>query len=396
MILALAMSRPFTPTPASRPGRLDRRTAVTQAPKKLVSVDRKSIFKPLPPGWFVDHREVDAAAGEENDLALNAETCWEAMADEGYLTPNELFFVRNHAPTPHIDAYSWKLRVDGPGVRKSLELDYDDLLRMENVSAVRALEWRRARLCFLRRASRPRGAGDPVEAWGDRGGGVDRRLAGSDTRAGGAEEHGTRGDAREPRWHEDAASAAHREGSRRGHAPGPRHEVAGEPLPPSHGFPARVVVSRWAAVASVKWVGRMHVSEGPLFSPWNTEKYVMTGGDFGEKREPVTEQVVKSALELAWSARIPQGRQEIRGRSWSPHGAISRVEYSVDGGPWRRARLLEPNIPGRGCAGCSPGMRAPVNTRYGSKLRTRGATASPRLCPTTSSAISMPESSDTQ
>jgi sulfane dehydrogenase subunit SoxC len=73
---------------------------------------------------------------------------------------------------------------------------------------------------------------------------------------------------------------------------------------------------------------------------------VLTGRDFGEKREPVTAQVVKSALELAWPARLLRGRHEIRGRSWSPHGAISQVEYSLDGGPWRRARLLEPNIPG--------------------------------------------------
>jgi sulfane dehydrogenase subunit SoxC len=52
----------------------------------------------------------------------------------------------------------------------------------------------------------------------------------------------------------------------------------GEVLPPDHGFPARVVVPGWAAVASVKWVGRIYVSEEPLYSPWNTEKYVMTGG----------------------------------------------------------------------------------------------------------------------
>ncbi len=87
----------------------------------------------------------------------------------------------------------------------------------------------------------------------------------------------------------------------------------GEPLPPDHGFPARVVVPRWAAVASVKWLGRIHVSEGPLYSPWNTEKYVMTGGIFGKEREPVTTQVVKSALELPWPARLPPGRHTIGG-----------------------------------------------------------------------------------
>jgi hypothetical protein len=35
----------------------------------------------------------------------------------------------------------------------------------------------------------------------------------------------------------------------------------------------------------------------------------------------------------------------IRGRSWSPFGKITKVEYSLDqGGTWQTARLREPNI----------------------------------------------------
>lgn len=317
---------------------------MTQAPKKSVVDASKSILKPLPPGWFVDHREVDAAAGEENDLALNAEMRWEAMAEVGYLTPNELFFVRNHAPTPHIDASSWRLHVNGPGVRENLELDYDDLLRMEHVTVVRALECAGNGRVFF---GEQEGCEAPGTQWrlGAIGvaewTGVPLGLV--------LERAGLKKSAREVMLESLDDMKMRR--------PLPvekaREEdtllvlaMNGEPLLPDHGFPVRVVVPRWAAVASVKWIGRIHVSEGPLFSPWNTEKYVMMGGDFGEKREPVTEQVVKSALELAWPARIPRGRREIRGRSWSPHGSISQVEYSVDGGPWRRARLLEPNIPG--------------------------------------------------
>jgi hypothetical protein len=99
-------------------------------------------------------------------------------------------------------------------------------------------------------------------------------------------------------------------------------------------------------VASVKWLGRLHVSEGPLFSPWNTEKYVMTGGQFGERREPVAGQVVKSAVELAWPARLRRGLRTVTGRSWSPGGKIRRVEYGLDDGPWREAELFGPNVPG--------------------------------------------------
>ena len=120
----------------------------------------------------------------------------------------------------------------------------------------------------------------------------------------------------------------------------------GEELPPDHGFPVRALVPRWAAVASVKWLGEIFVSEEPLYSPWNTEQYVLTGGGHGAEREPVTDQVPKSAIELPWPAHLDAGRHTITGRSWSSNGAISLVEYSVDGCPWRPARLLEPNISG--------------------------------------------------
>lgn len=317
---------------------------MTQVSRKITSITNNSILKPLPPEWFVDYREEEVTTGEQNDLALNVEMRWEEMADEGYLTPNRLFFVRNHAPTPRIDASSWRLRVDGPGVRRSLELSYDDLLKMESVTLVRALECAGNGRVFF---GEQQGQETPGTQWRLGAIGVAKWTGvplGAILERAGLKESASEAmleslDAVRMRrplpvekaLEEDTILAL---------------DMNGEPLPPDHGFPVRVVVPRWGAVASVKWVGRIYVSEGPLFSPWNTEKYVLTDGALGEKREPVTLQVVKSALELAWSARLPRGRNEIRGRSWSPHDAISRVEYSLDGRPWRRVWLMEPNIPG--------------------------------------------------
>ncbi|MET0419570.1 MAG: molybdopterin-dependent oxidoreductase, partial [Actinoplanes sp.] len=48
-------------------------------------------------------------------------------------------------------------------------------------------------------------------------------------------------------------------------------EMNGEPLPPDHGFPLRVVVPGWIGISSIKWVGSIEVSDAPLFSPWNTQ-----------------------------------------------------------------------------------------------------------------------------
>jgi DMSO/TMAO reductase YedYZ molybdopterin-dependent catalytic subunit len=125
------------------------------------------------------------------------------------------------------------------------------------------------------------------------------------------------------------------------------YEMNGDPLPLDHGFPVRLVVPGWVGIANVKWVGSIEVADHPLFSLWNTAQYRCTGGDYPADSPPLTEQVVKSAFELAREATLPAGVERVvTGRSWSGKGAIRRVEVSVDGGAtWERARLCKPNVP---------------------------------------------------
>lgn len=302
------------------------------------------IRKPLPPERFVDFREGEAEPDDPTgDQTFNAEMRWEAMAGKGYLTPVGSFFVRSHAPTPRIDPAAWTLRVEGPGVKRPLELGYDDLSRMPHLSLVRALECAGNGRAFFEEVQRKGADGTP---W---------RLGA----IGVAEWTGV------PLW-EVLERAGLKETAREVMLEGLDVVRMRRPLPvekamedtllafgmnggllaPDHGFPVRAIVPGWAAVASVKWLGRIHVSETPLSSPWNTDKYVLTGGSFGAEREPVKEQGVKSALELPWPARIPADRHVLRGRSWSGYGAIGRVECSVDGGTWRDARLFGENVPG--------------------------------------------------
>ncbi|MEV1205850.1 sulfite oxidase, partial [Microbispora rosea] len=56
---------------------------------------------------------------------------------------------------------------------------------------------------------------------------------------------------------------------------------------------------------------------------------------------------VKSAFELPWPARFEAGREHLlRGRSWSGHGRVVRVEVSDDEGvSWRLARLRDDRHP---------------------------------------------------
>ncbi|HEY8524988.1 MAG TPA: sulfite oxidase [Acidimicrobiales bacterium] len=293
------------------------------------------IVKPLPPEWFIVH-------------GSNAEMRWDTVG-RGFLTPNDRFFVRNHTRTPHIDVRTWRLRVFGSGLRGGpVEFSYEDLLALPartttaliecagngrrffgdqqgrpasgtpwGLGAVGAARWRGVPLAeVLDRAGikptaadvMPEGLDDPVVSDGVDHGRVRRPLS-------------------VDKALDDVLIA---------------YEMNGEPLPPDHGFPARLVVPGWVGVASTKWLGRIEVSDQPLFSPWNTTWYRMTGPDYPPDSPPLTVQPVKSALELPWEAELRAGRpQTLRGRAWSGGAPIRRVEVSVDGGRrWRPARLL--------------------------------------------------------
>src|SRR5680860_1820692 len=60
---------------------------------------------------------------------LNYGTPLEALEGE-FLVPNDLFFIRTHAPIPDIDPGEWRLNVTG-AVDTPLELSLDDLKGME-------------------------------------------------------------------------------------------------------------------------------------------------------------------------------------------------------------------------------------------------------------------------
>ena len=163
----------------------------------------------------------------------------------------------------------------------------------------------------------------------------------------------------------------------------------GAPLPPDHGFPARLVVPGWVGIASIKWLGRIEVADQPLFSPWNTTQYRMIGADYPADSPPLTAQQVKSAFELPLGATLPAGRRlALHGRSWSGDAAIRRRR-----GADRRATPRRPARAGarartgrtcraRGCAGASTGgRRRPAPTSCWRARPTAAGTTQPDAVP---------------
>lgn len=290
--------------------------------------------KPVPPDAFYN-------------FGSNHEMRWEQMYGRGYVVPADRFFIRNHTRTPRIDVATWRLRVEGSGIERPLELTYDELLAMPTVSVLRYVECAGNGRSFFESIGGTRAEGTQwklgaigVAEWT----GVPLRDV--------LERAGIKRTAR------DVMPVGLDDLNVRRPMPVAKamepdtllvFAMNGEPLPPDHGFPVRVLTPGWVGIANIKWVGRIEVSEEPLFSPWNTESYVLIGPDYSPEppaRGPIlSTQNVKSALELPWPADLTAGQHTIRGRSWSPFAPIASVEYSLDdGASYQRARLQEPNL----------------------------------------------------
>lgn len=318
--------------------------SLARIPRRVATLER---LMPRPPAWSSYHRvlkPVPPALFADRGTGVDFETRPSVFGD--YLTPNDRFYLRSHSPTPTIEVQSWRLTIDGSGVRTPLELSYDEISAMPLTTVTRTIEcagnWRR----FFKEAF-------AVEAEGGQWGmgaigcaewtgvrlrdllertGVKRRAR--DVMPEGLDDHRvSRPMPLEKAMRDDTLLAL---------------RMNGEALSPDHGFPARVLVSGWAGVASIKWVGRIQVAEEPLYSPYNTMEYVLIGPDYPMRYPalgpPVAEMPVVSILDLDWPAILRPNVRTIRGRSFAGEGKVRGVVYSIDGGSWRPARLIPPNI----------------------------------------------------
>ncbi len=124
------------------------------------------------------------------------------------------------------------------------------------------------------------------------------------------------------------------------------YRMNGEPLPPQHGYPLRLVVPGWYGMASVKWLHRIEVLERPFEGFQNSVAYRYQS-DADDPGRPVREMRVKSLMWLPSTVEflserrvLEAGPTTIVGRAWSGHGPVVKVEVAVDG-VWRSARLDE-------------------------------------------------------
>ncbi len=107
----------------------------------------------------------------------------------------------------------------------------------------------------------------------------------------------------------------------------------GEPLPPEHGFPARLVVpGLYGYVSATKWVTELKVTR---FA--DDEAYWTPRG--WSERGPVK---LSSRIDIPRPGDdLPAGEVVVAGVAWAQHTGISGVELRVDDGPWVAAELAD-------------------------------------------------------
>lgn len=105
----------------------------------------------------------------------------------------------------------------------------------------------------------------------------------------------------------------------------------GEPLPVSHGFPARLVVpGLYGYVSATKWVTDLELSTFEAFDAY----WVRRGW---AKQAPVK---VSSRIDTPRSGQtVSTGVVLVGGVAWAQHRGIAKVEVQVGDGPWQEARL---------------------------------------------------------
>ena len=293
-------------------------------------------------------KRADLIVHEEEPF--NAETCPAALA-EGAVTATDAFYVRGHGPVPELDATTWRLRVHGL-VERELDLSLTTLREAfrerEETATLQCAGNRRAGLIGIRDipGEAPWGAGATGTAtWSGVALSDVLALAGPLPEATDVGFEGA-----------DVAAEAKPSQCFGGSIPfdkARRREVLlawamnGEPLPPVHGAPLRVVVPGYIGARSVKWLERIEVRSSPWEGYFQHVAYRLLpeDGTPGPGAGVPLGLVALNAdvLSPADGETVAAGPVEVRGYAFAGgERYVTRVDVTLDGGTtWRQAELLE-------------------------------------------------------
>ncbi|MFL6443854.1 MAG: sulfite oxidase [Candidatus Sulfotelmatobacter sp.] len=271
---------------------------------------------------------------------------------ETWLTPNDVFFVRQHLPRPQVNENTYALSLQGR-VTKPLQLSLAELRKLPQQTVAATLECTgNARGFFRPRVPGiqwGRGAIGNAEWSGPRLSDV-LKLAGSNVDSAYVTFNGAdNGVAKTPDFIRSMpmSKALH-----------PATLLAlrmnGDVLPELHGFPVRLIVPGWDGTSWVKWVTSISVADqadaGFFMMPAYRfpEHPVPPGGAANPEDLKVIEGMpVKSFITSPEDQQqIKPGPSIVKGIAWAGEERITSVAVSTDGGiRWSEAELSPQNLP---------------------------------------------------
>ncbi len=257
---------------------------------------------------------------------------WETL--DSWITPNDEFFIIKHYDEPVIDLATWTLAVSGL-VSNPLSLTLADLQARERVEVTFTMEcsgntglpffnggignavWAGTPLAPILEEAGLSESGAEVVFWGADAG---DQVRGDVT----ISEHFARSMSTTQAMNPENLIV---------------WEMNGEPLPPLHGAPARLIAPGWYGVANVKWLTRIEVTDQRYAGNFMARDYVTMRQVMHDDEEVWTLNTVAHDRLKSTPARVIEqdGSYSVQGAAWGE--AIGSVEVSVDGGPWQDAEL---------------------------------------------------------
>jgi sulfane dehydrogenase subunit SoxC len=127
------------------------------------------------------------------------------------------------------------------------------------------------------------------------------------------------------------------------------YEINGQPLPPQHGFPVRLIVPGWYGMTSVKWLDRITLLDRP-FDGYQQRHSYRVRQEENEEGEPLTRMQPRALMVppgipvfLTRERVLDLAPCRVEGRAWSGWAPIVGVQVSTDGGAnWEEATIDEP------------------------------------------------------
>ena len=276
---------------------------------------------------------------------LNLEMLFSTL--DQFITPTKSFYVRTHFPIPAIDKDEWWLHVEGE-VEKPFKINYEELLKLESLTIPVTLECAGNNRNFLEpkvkgvqwglgAVGTAEWTGVPLSILLDRAGikqtGREIILEGAD----GGRLEDPKAPPGELKFSRSIPLAKAKDVLL-------AYKMNGADLPPEHGFPLRAIVPGWYAMASIKWLQRIIVTDRLFTGYYQTLDYAFwkRRGDIAELT-PLSEMQVKAEIAKPAQGEIVPTNSNVRvhGAAWTSDAEITKVKLSVDGGStWNEAKLI--------------------------------------------------------